>query len=674
MSTKGGYEEAPRWESTKPDFPGIPTEARWDVREADRNDRITKEFVVPIFVELVETSDQSVASLIEFLEKSTDLYSVPDYVMDQLASERVTRRDGGPLTFMLLSRPDSVENRFWKVISAGPPQARIFRPDGFTRGKPITVKTGPLCQTPVVGIIDDSIAFLNHRFRHSDGTTRFRHLWIMHADTLAGDPGPFGGPPVLYGIELTQGDIDTRITSQRSEESLYRQINMGIFGAAVRHSTAFHAGHGSHVLDLATGADKGEDMADVPILGVQLSPSSIAETSGEALNWDVARALSWTVTRALQMPGRFPLVINLSLGSLAGPQDGTSLVERWIAFEIRRYHHFSGHAPIRVVIAYGNALRSRLVADVRLAPGKEASVDWRILPDDATKSTLELRTPKGVGPTINVSMSPPDGGLPLNRPLFRGNGLIDLYTTPAGVVAEAADKLETGTNTAFITVAPTIRSDTRPAACSGNWKVTLRNDGTAPVTVKLRVQRDDTPGGYRRNGRQSWLDHPDAAGFELATRAYTLPAPSGPITRKGSEVSYAGFQHPSVYFVGAARPDPMAKDEITFKEKRRPALYASEGALPKPDSPTLSALGDEGSALRGLRAAGNLSGSTARMSGSSMAAPEITRRLLKLAMDGDLGPQPALGAPHDPVELKKVLRKAPEPVAHAQLGWGTVVA
>ena len=44
--------------------------------------------------------------------------------------------------------------------------------------------------------------------------------------------------------------------------------------------------------------------------------------------------------------------------------------------------------------------------------------------------------------------------------------------------------------------------------------------------------------------------------------------------------------------------------------------------------PTLVALGDDGAALPGRRAAGVVSGSVARMSGTSMAAPQVARALL----------------------------------------------
>lgn len=671
MSAKGERNEQRKWVTIEPDA-GISGTARWDLLDAQANPRVKKELVVPVFVELLPKAARDLTGFIDFLARATDQYSVPEHTMDRLQTEAESPREGGlPMLLIFLSRPDSVENAFWTLLAVGSPQARTFHRDGFARGTPLRPKTGRMSKTPVVGIIDDSIGFLNHRFRRTNGTTRFRSLWIMHNDTLAGDPGPCIPLP-FSGIELTEAHINTRLAWNRSEESLYRQVNSGIFSPASRHGTAFHTGHGTHVLDLAAGAGPGEPMSDVPILGVQISPSSIGETSGAVLNPDIVRGLDWVILRALQMPGRFPLIINISLGALAGPMDGTSWIEKQIAAAIQWYHHYSGHAPIRVVIAYGNAHRSRLVAESTLAPGEETSVLWRVLPDDSTRSTLELRTTAGTGAQLTFELVPPDKGSTLSLMAWPTGTAILQYVTPSGVAAEvSADSEHDLTNTIVrdkttIIAAPTIRSDPRPVSCSGPWTVTVRNTGSTPAWLSLRVQRDDTPGGFRRNGRQSWLDHPEGWHWDDLIRAYTKPGPAGPVTRTGTEVSYAGLQHPSVFFVGAARPDLYVDGTV------RPSIYTAEGAMPPPDSPTLSGMGDQGSALTGQRAIGVLTGATARLSGTSVATPYITRQLLDYAMTGAMTAQPASGSPHDLAELAFVLRGPPAAVADARLGFGTV--
>jgi hypothetical protein len=674
MSTKGESKNQRDWVEAAP-LPGITANARWDLIEAQTNPRVKQELVVPIFVELLRETARSLNQLIEFLAKSTDQYSVPEHVMDRLQSEIEEQRDDGPILISLLSRADAVESRFWKVVSVGPPLARVFLREGAPCGKWQKVKTGRLSKTPVVGIIDDSIGFLHHRFRRSDGTTRFHRLWIMHNDTLAGNPGPHDPTP-LSGVELTANHINQRLASNQSEMALYRQVNYGVFGAAIRHGTAFHAGHGTHVLDMAAGADPNDPtdhMSRVPILGVQLSPASIGETSGAALDPDLMRGFEWIITRALQMKGRFPLVINISLGSLAGPLDGTGDVERWIEAEMRRYHTFSGKAPIRVVIAYGNAHKARLVAEASLCAGEEVTLDWRILPDDATKSVLELRAEAGVGAQLAFALTPPDGGAALTAAQWPSGPTVHQYVVPSGVVCEVTNAVEVDPATLvplrdklLVTVAPTTRSDARPAAASGNWKVTVQNTGQTDATVSFKVQRDDTPGGYRRNGRQSWLDHSTGWGFEIELKAYSLPAAASPIRRENTEVSYAGFASPSVYFAGAARPD------LTTTGAVRPSRYAAEGGMPMPNAPLVSAMGDDGSALIGRRAAGVLTGATVRMAGSSMAAPSVSRKLLEYAMTGNM--LASLSGSHDAAELVFILGQAPAAVADARLGLGTVPA
>ena len=379
---------------TVPGLPGITGNARWELTEALRNERLKAELVVPAFVRLNLTADRSVADVIRFLARRKDQYSLSDHEMDNLVTEAAHPREEADILAVILCTADAVETEEWTVLHVGPPQARSFRPSGYYGGEVIARQSGDLSCIPVMGIVDDGIGFLHHRFRRTDGSTRFKGLWIMHSGLLADDPGPVSGASTLFGVTLTAADINARLTSGRSENALYRQVNNGIHGPVPHKSTSHHAAHGTHVLDLATGAQAGDPMADVPIWGVQLAPTSIGDTSGRRLDPDIVLALRWIVTRALQMPQRAALVINLSLGSLAGPQDGTGLVEIAIAAETARYHFYSRGAPIRVVVAYGNARRARLVAGARLKPGQSLTVDWRIQPDDATPSYLELRTGK----------------------------------------------------------------------------------------------------------------------------------------------------------------------------------------------------------------------------------------------------------------------------------------
>jgi hypothetical protein len=665
MST--GKEEAAYWGKVQAQ-PGITGNARWELDQARRNPRVKAELVVPAFVRLNLDGGRSVADVIRFLADNPDLYSLSNHEADALATEAEFTREGADVHAVVLCNPNALVVDQWTVLHVGPPQSRNFRGEGVYLGQVIPRQSGPLDCTPVMGIVDDGLGFLHRRFRKADGSTRFAGLWIMHSGLLADDPGPVTGASVLYGVTLTAADINARLASGRSEHALYRQVNNGVFGPVPHKSTSHHAAHGTHVLDIATGADPGDAMSDVPILGVQLPPSSIGDTSGRRLDPDIVLGLRWIITKALQRKDRAALVINLSLGALAGPQDSTGLVERAIRAEIARYHFFSRAAPIRVVVAYGNAWRARLVARTTLKPGQEISLDWRVLPDDATSSQLELRTAKAAAGDIAIRLTPPQGGAPLDLPGFPPPGLVWQFLTARGPVAEVALDPEPNLANVLMTVAATLPEAGLPPAPSGAWTVNLRNTGTKPRAVSLKVQRDDTPAGYRRMGRQSWLDHPAAWVFEPETRGVTMPGPDSPVTRDGTEVAYAGIEHPSVYFISAARPDPFLQGGY------RPSPYSAAGGLPPPASPTLAARVDQGSALRGLLGIGTLTGSTARMTGTSMAAPRVVRGLLHRALNGQLTAQPLPGAPHDLAELTDLLGAPPQPVADPRMGRGTVVA
>lgn len=158
-----------------------------------------------------------------------------------------------------------------------------------------------------------------------------------------------------------------------------------------------------------------------------------------------------------------------------------------------------------------------------------------------------------------------------------------------------------------LALGPTVGAKGLPASPSGAWRVEVRPTLAGPVRLTAKVQRDDTPPGYRTLGRQSWLDHPQGWDWDDESRAYNAPralsdAPGCPVTREGSGVAYAGVQHPHILFVGSVRP------RIGVPGKVRPAIYSSEGVvhLARPGEsrgPTLVARGDDGVLLAGRAAA-----------------------------------------------------------------------
>lgn len=522
---------------------------------------------------------------------------------------------------------------FWQVLQVGPAVAMPVAVDP-SPGEDLSATTGDLDPAvPVAAVIDDGIGFLNARFRSDRDHSRIKAVWLQAPERVA---RPENAPlrDVVIGRVLTEAEINAHLAAGGEEGAVYRQVNRALLPRTDGALTNRRVAHGTHVLDLAAGATPwGQDgLKAVPILAVQLPPATVAETAGRRMEANLVQGLRWILAEAFRLANGTnvpPVVINLSLGSLAGPGDNHAFLANWFDFEIKRHARMTGGGEVRLVIAYGNARQSRLVAREALRRSQPMELLWRVQPDDHTSSYLELRVDTNQSAGLKLAMVPP-----------LGSGLPELsvdWPQPgagwrlAGPVAAVSAVAETGQSLLHLALGPT--AGPGATAPSGAWRVVLRTTEAEPVRVTARVQRDDTPRGYRTLGRQSWLDHPQGWDWDAEQRGYVAPrpasdAPGCPVTREGSCVAYAGAEDSRILFVGAVRPETGVPGAV------RAVPYSSEGVrhLARPGEsrgPALVAYGDDGTALPGRRAAGVLSGTSARMSGTSMAAPAVARALLR---------------------------------------------
>lgn len=632
--------------------------ALWEQGELQNNPRIQKPVRVAVYVELNEGIN--VSSLVDVILESGGRYAIARHEIDLLLTEDA-RGNKEKLRTIISAPLTEVTNTRWTVLEVGTPFALpedLPDPRAGLAIPPPEDREGGV----IIGIVDDGIGFLNERFRDSAGGTRFRRVFI-------GSSGLKAGPAL--GRMLDAAEINTMIASGRTEDDLCRQVNDSVFMPDEHWPSAHHWGHGTAVLDIAAGADgvSGDAMANVPLLAYQLTPSAIGETSGRRLYPAIIEALRWIMAEALRGAGlKQTLIVNLSLGALAGPADGTSQIERAFSLICDDYARLSLGGTMRIVAAYGNARRARLVAKKTLGPGEAVTLDWRILPDDATASFLELRVKAGDGAVTGLKVEPSDNpAIDLTLPAFPIAGVVHRYFGPKGRVAELSKLNETNFDTALLAVAPTVRDDPRPVSQSGCWKVTLTNLSAQDLVVSAKVQRDDTPAGYRRRGRQSWIDCDYDLWWDWETADYTAPDTASPVQRTGTQVSYAGTCDPRVYLVAAGRPD------LDIAGALRPSPYSGEADPDEKAYPSVIALADQGAALAGRRGAGIRSGSAARFSGTSVSAPAVTRAFALRALAG-LVTVPVVnpGDRHDMVELAALIGGVPRVPPDARAGFGRV--
>lgn len=530
---------------------------------------------------------------------------------------------------------------------AGPPL-----PGEDLRREPVA---GSPAQRPVLGVIDDGIPFLHARLRRGWTGSRVEAVWLQ-ADArapVAGGPGP-----VRIGRELERLQIEGMLASGMDEADLYRRLHQSLLPVTQRAGTRHRVSHGAQVLDMAGGADPlaAQDAAlrGVDVLAVQLPPAAVADTSGRRLDPFVVMGLRWIVTRALRLcrerGGPVPVVVNISLGSLGGSGTADAFLADWIGHEIDRYRALSGAGPddpgLRVVLPYGNSRRERLVARGTATGSAPLVLDWRLLPDDHSPSFLELRAPGGVS-GLSLRLVPPDSRVPVLDLIWskaaRGWRLDGPDGRPRAAVLPLPDG---GPPALLVALAPSERADGGPVAPAGRWRVELHATGAARPVV-AQVQRDDTPSGYRRLGRQPWLDHPADWAWDVETGGFLAPG-AGPVTRAASAAAHAGLVRPEVLHVGALTQGPGL-----------PASpYSAEGGTPGSAGPSLAAVADDGRAKPGRLTAGVAGRSVTRLSGTSVAAPAVARALLTRLLAGE------------GIGLSDLVGHAPKPVPDAQRGQG----
>jgi hypothetical protein len=492
-----------------------------------------------------------------------------------------------------------------------------------TAGSPS--KAEPASKSVAIGIIDDGIGFAHQRFRQRCGGSRFHGIWLQQIEHAVGSCEVAVGN-IFRGERLEQ--LNALLKDGLPDDAIYRHPAVGEldFARRRRHPMAYRLVHGVHVMDLACGSDPcHSDAVDWPIFAVQLPPAVTLDTSGQKLGPYLLQGVRTIMRWADELDRNIPLVINFSYGFSAGPKDGSHIIERMID-ELVEWRNKRG-APTVVVLPSGNTYLTRTTAQVEFDRDASNSLDWRILPDDETDNFLEVYAdvPPGADPelpVVSIAITPPHGGPELRTPDVPGQAQV--LTNHGDACAGAYYDVVTAADGAqrqrfFLAVNRTLdrRGRIAPAA-SGDWRVTLSCRHGQCVKAKLYIQRDDTPAGYRKRGRQSYFVHPDAYHRDPTTGAYTRQGPSDeghpcPITHEDT-LNAIGNGETTILVGGVVR----TKDYPA-------APYVSSGPTETKCGPDLSFIVDESPAINGVLAAGSSSGSVVAMNGTSVAAPQATR-------------------------------------------------
>jgi hypothetical protein len=292
----------------------------------------------------------------------------------------------------------------------------------------------------------------------------------------------------------------------------------------------------------------------------------------------------------------------------------------------------------------------RAAAQMDLLPGKSGEILWRVLPDDKTPNFVQIWLPKvnddcnsKKRQQVKVSLVPP-GEDPASAQPSELNMAVE-WKIGGHVRARIYHQCfpRRGGSRECITIATRPTGDdqvSRPVVLvpSGSWKIRIRNITDRELrNIDLRVHRDD-PGMYSRSGaRQSYFDDRNYEIFYPGSgriindelhdddkQRYAELHRCGhrvQVTRQGTLSSYAYAK--GVLVVGGSRLSDG--QPAIYSSSASGVDYRTEDAAGNP--PDLAAVSERSPAAPGILAAGTYSGSVAILSGTSVAAPQVTRAL-----------------------------------------------
>lgn len=534
-----------------------------------------------------------------------------------------------------------------RTVSRATRSQAVFTDDTYDPEKPLVI----------VAVIDDAIPFAHKAFRcKGSGKTRIDYFWSQSAEADG---------TMLFGRELSGRAIDDLIMQHDGDEDvLYRRAGvLGGNGGPVS-ALAGNFSHGAHVAGLAAGDWPADSDANVRIIAVDLPVSSSWDTSGFGKDMFVLSAMHYIFDRADRIAEAYgsdtpPLIVNLSYGYSGGPKDGTGLIELAMG-EMIHHRRSVVRAPTAVVMPSGNMFLDRLhavVTEKHIAKGKTATLPWRILPDDRTSSFLEIWLPAGVGAEhFHFAVLSPDGTRVIEE---TGNvelpRTIDMDVDGKRVGQFSIDQLDT-TNAAardsgvqpqtriMLALAPTESMCQLPGAPAGLWKIEISYANGAeegklhgyttnilnervPADIRCWIQRDVSFGTHDIGAKQSFFDDPLNTLYDSHGRPYDTDSVwrDGFLVRRFGSINGMST-HPTVLVVGGY-----------VRNEYRPAPYSSAGFLRKKDASEWAWLaGDQVDCVApseeswidfGIRSIGTRSGMCARMNGTSVAAPQVSRKL-----------------------------------------------
>jgi hypothetical protein len=294
-------------------------------------------------------------------------------------------------------------------------------------------RTGRGLEPPLVGIVDDGFPVGSEALTASMSGLRLLGLWHQAADIASRDKQPYrvgrrgratvfgftkvttgtthsadeASPQFFYGAELRANNL----MHKHKGPTFYQETNYCVPLRQARHGFQIASVIAADKDPMSRVRDDASTPARSNLVAVHLPARSVLDTSGGSLASHVIDGIYYCLAHAA--PGQ-SVVVNLSYGTQAGPHDGTSMLERAFVQLLNTYDGQGGQPCLHLVLAAGNSHESECHSDGVLygngLPGSSKTLHFRLPPDDATPSFIEVYFPKDS--KVRVSLTPPGHTLP----------------------------------------------------------------------------------------------------------------------------------------------------------------------------------------------------------------------------------------------------------------------
>ena len=500
---------------------------------------------------------------------------------------------------------------------------------GAARGTPVRREAtllatiDSMAPLKTMGVIDDGCCLAHESFRTATPSSRFLCVWDQSPSATFPEATPWGrffkdaGTEPRYGAELSFTKIGNLLNrhphlGEAKERALYRAIDRPHWGDSgrIHGACVLHALAGPRAEPLPAAKAGQLDADGLPIIFVQLPDETVKDTSGGSVGFYVLDGARYIARRTQEFnrggDDKWSTTINVSLGSIGGPHDGSTIVERALDELIATYKK----DQVRIVIAAGNTAGRKLhaVREVsRSAPGRFYVMAQ---PGNLCESFVELwpRSATGAqaedGAQLLVSVKAPDGSVLEHAKLgevhtLRHHGVVVASLVRPRAVAQG----EHGTMI-LLAMRPTASQDIHAThlAPFGIWEILVESTARKTTQVHAWVERNDTTVGLRGPQRTTFVSDvaPDSPGYVRDDSTLSSMA-NGRLTD----------------CAGAYEVNRM---EVADYSANGPVLGAASS-----ERPGLYGVAEASRSLPGINGPGFFSGSHARLSGTSSGAPRVAR-------------------------------------------------